>query len=63
MPDAASGTPLPPDTPPCRRPDPLGPLGLILILALLAGAYFVFPWLLRVISYQDCIASGRITGC
>ncbi|WP_158291996.1 hypothetical protein [Paracraurococcus ruber] len=52
-----------PDKPPRPRPDLVGPLGLLLILALLAGGYFGFPWLLRVFSYQDCIASGRITGC
>ncbi|MDO9707668.1 hypothetical protein [Paracraurococcus lichenis] len=50
------------DKPP-RRHDLIGPIGLLLILAILAGGYFLFPWLLSVISYQDCIASGRITGC
>ena len=48
---------------PRRGPDLVGVIGLALIVAVLAGAYFGFPWLLRVISYQDCIASGRITGC
>ena len=46
-----------------RGPDLVGIIGLALIVALLAGAYFGFPWLLGVMSYQDCIASGRITGC
>lgn len=52
-----------PDRQKPRAPDLVGVIGLALIVALLAGAYFGFPWLLRVISYQDCIASGRITGC
>src|SRR4051812_13789315 len=45
------------------RPGPGGIIGLAVILGVLAGAYFLFPVLQRSMSYQDCIASGRITGC
>jgi hypothetical protein len=41
----------------------VGIIGLALVLAVLAGGYFLFPWLLQAMSYQDCIASGRVTGC
>jgi len=54
------------DKKPRRRPDLIGILGLavvLAVLAVLAGSYFLFPWLQRSMSYQDCIASGRITGC
>src|SRR3954466_12865636 len=52
-----------PNRPKPRMPDLVGAIGLVLIVAVLAGAYYGFPWLMRVMSYQDCIASGRITGC
>ncbi|MCB4820952.1 hypothetical protein [Roseicella aerolata] len=52
-----------PDKQPRRRPDLVGLLGLAIILAVLLAGYVLFPWLLRAMSYQDCIASGRITGC
>ena len=52
-----------PDRPKPRVPDLVGVIGLALIIAVLAGGYYGFPWLLRVMNYQDCIASGRITGC
>ncbi len=51
-----------PDQPP-RRPDLLALIGLAVALAVMAGGYFVFPSLQRAMSYQDCIASGHITGC
>ena len=52
-----------PDRQKRRGPDLVGVIGLAIIVGILAGAYFGFPWLMRSISYQDCIASGRITGC
>jgi hypothetical protein len=52
-----------PDKQKRRGPDLVGIIGLALILGVLAGAYFLFPVLQRSMSYQDCIASGRITGC
>ncbi|NOG72025.1 hypothetical protein [Roseicella sp. DB1501] len=52
-----------PENEPRRRPDLIGLIGLAVILAVLGGAYLLFPWVQRTISYQDCIASGRITGC
>ena len=52
-----------PDRPKPRLPDLVGVIGLALIIAVLAGGYYGFPWLLRAMNYQDCIASGRITGC
>jgi hypothetical protein len=52
-----------PENEPRRRPDLVGLIGLAVILAVLGGAYLLFPWVQRTISYQDCIASGRITGC
>ena len=48
---------------PRRRPDLFAPIALAIILAVLAGGYFVFPWVQKAVGYQDCIASGRITGC
>ncbi|RAI58164.1 hypothetical protein DOO78_15655 [Roseicella frigidaeris] len=52
-----------PEKEPRRRPDLVGLIGLAVILAVLGGAYLLFPVVQRAISYQDCIASGRITGC
>lgn len=52
-----------PEKPDRPKPDLVGPLGLALILLLAIGAYVLFPRLQAVFSYQDCIASGRITGC
>ncbi|SDD84862.1 hypothetical protein SAMN04487779_101388 [Belnapia rosea] len=45
------------------RPDFLGFLALVAILAVMLGAYLVFPHLQAAMGYQDCIASGRVTGC
>ena len=52
-----------PDKTPRRRPDLVAFVGLALVLAVMLGGYFLFPRLQRAMSYQDCIASGRITGC
>ncbi|MCO6417121.1 hypothetical protein JYK14_13250 [Siccirubricoccus sp. KC 17139] len=49
--------------PPPPRRDLLPVIALIVILAVLGGGYLLFPALHRAMSYQDCIASGRITGC
>jgi len=51
-----------PDQPP-RRPDLLALIGLAVAVAVMVGGYFLFPILQRAMSYQDCIASGHITGC
>jgi hypothetical protein len=52
-----------PDGPRRRGPDLIGIIGLALVLGVMLGGYYLFPWLLRAMRYQDCIASGRITGC
>jgi hypothetical protein len=52
-----------PDRQKRRGPDLVGVIGLVAILGVLAAAYLLFPALQRSMSYQDCIASGRITGC
>lgn len=54
-----------PDNPPPSRSkgDLLALAAFALVLAVFAGGYFLFPWMLRTVSYSDCIASGRITGC
>jgi len=52
-----------PDKEPRRRPDLLPLIGLAVVLVVLGAGYLLFPWLHKVMSYQDCIASGRITGC
>ena len=52
-----------PDRQKRRGPDLVGIIGLTVILGVLAGGYFLFAVLMRSMSYQDCIASGRITGC
>ena len=36
---------------------------IFLVALVLVAGYLLFPWLHRAMSYQDCIASGRITGC
>ena len=46
-----------------QRRDYGGLIGLLVIVALLVGGYFLFPAVQRAMSYQDCIASGRVTGC
>jgi hypothetical protein len=35
----------------------------LVVVAILLGGYFLFPAIQRIIGYQDCIASGHITGC
>ncbi|WP_157033519.1 hypothetical protein [Belnapia moabensis] len=45
------------------RPDLIGLIALLLIVGVLVGGYFLFPHIQSVMGYQDCIASGRITGC
>jgi hypothetical protein len=52
-----------PDMPPRRRQELLPVIGLAVVLAVLVAGYLLFPRLHRALSYQDCIASGRITGC
>lgn len=52
-----------PDRPPRPRFDPFPLIALAVVLAVLAGGYLIFPWMQRAVGYQDCIASGRITGC
>ena len=59
--------PAPSETPPGERPrarpDYLG-MGLLAAVALVfLLIWWVFPWLHRIVSYGDCIGSGRITGC
>jgi hypothetical protein len=46
-----------------RRPDLLALIVLGVVLAVLVVGYFLFPYAQRVVWYQDCIASGRVTGC
>ena len=54
---------------PETQPPPRSTGGLLalvafaVVVAALAGGYFLFPWMLRSVGYADCIASGRITGC
>jgi hypothetical protein len=45
------------------RTDLIGLIALLLILAVLVGGYVLFPHVQSAMGYQDCIASGRITGC
>jgi len=45
------------------RPDLIGLIALLVILGVLVGGYFLFPYVQSAMGYQDCIASGRITGC
>lgn len=51
------------DPGPKPRPDLLSLIALAVILLVLVGGYLVFPWLQQVVGTQDCLASGRITGC
>ncbi|WP_160299749.1 hypothetical protein [Belnapia sp. F-4-1] len=46
-----------------QRPDLIGLIALGVIVAVMVGGYFLFPALQAAMGYQDCIASGRITGC
>jgi hypothetical protein len=46
-----------------NRPDLLPWVIIAAILACGFGLYHLFPVLWRAVAYQDCIASGRVTGC
>jgi hypothetical protein len=72
--DEASGTPPAPSAAPppagshgpVRRrhgPDYLGMGVLLGVVAAILAAWWVFPVLMRIVNYGDCIGSGRITGC
>lgn len=69
--DEAPGPPAPPAPPPvgaygpARRhgPDYLGMGVLLGVVAAIFAAWWVFPVLMRIVNYGDCIGSGRITGC
>ncbi|MDB5374163.1 MAG: hypothetical protein JWP04_2805 [Belnapia sp.] len=52
-----------PDRGPQPRPDLLALVAMAIILLVLVGGYLIFPWLQQLVGYQDCVASGRITGC
>jgi hypothetical protein len=52
-----------PALPKPARPDLVGLIALLLIVGVLVGGYFLFPAIQSAMGYQDCIASGRITGC
>lgn len=53
--------PMPPPQPPKRDLLPFAAFAVVFALAV--GGYFLFPWMQRTVSYSDCIASGRVTGC
>lgn len=39
-------------------------MGVLLgVVATILAAWWVFPILMRIVNYGDCIGSGRITGC
>lgn len=59
----APSLPRTPTLPKPARPDLIGLIALMLILGVLVGGYFLFPYVQAAMGYQDCIASGRITGC
>ena len=77
--DEAPGTPAassppsaPPSVPPpagahgpARRhgPDYLGMGVLLGVVAAILAIWWIFPALMRIVNYSDCIGSGRITGC
>jgi hypothetical protein len=46
-----------------NRPDLLPWIIMAGLVAAGFALYHLFPVLWRAISYQDCIASGRVTGC
>ena len=48
---------------PRARPDYLGMGLLAAVVLVIVALWWVFPWIQRIVSYQDCIATGRITGC
>ena len=49
--------------PPRSTADLLALVAFAVVVAVLVGGYFLFPWMARTLGYADCIASGRITGC
>jgi uncharacterized membrane protein len=51
------------EPPPRSTGGPLAFVAFAVVFVVLVGGYFLFPWMLRTMSYADCIASGRITGC
>ena len=69
--DEAPGPPAPPAPPPAgahgpaRRhgPDYLGMGVLLGVVAAILAIWWIFPALMRIVNYSDCIGSGRITGC
>ena len=70
-PAVPSPAPSPPAAPPARPhgparrhgPDYLGMGVLLGVVAAIFAAWWVFPVLMRIVNYGDCIGSGRITGC
>jgi hypothetical protein len=46
-----------------NRPDVLPWIIMAVIAASGFGLYHLFPILWRAMVYQDCIATGRVTGC
>ena len=51
-----------PDRPPprSRRPDFAPLIILVILLGLIAAGFYVFPAFKGMMTYQDCVASGRI---
>ena len=66
-----SPAPSPPAAPPARPhgparrhgPDYLGMGVLLGVVAAILAIWWIFPALMRIVNYSDCIGSGRITGC
>lgn len=52
-----------PKPPPERGPAVAAAIAMAVVALVLVGGYLLFPSLHRAMSYQDCIASGRVTGC
>ena len=70
-PAVPSPAPSPPAAPPARPhgparrhgPDYLGMGVLLGVVAAFLAIWWIFPALMRIVNYSDCIGSGRITGC
>ena len=70
-PAVPSPAPSPPAAPPARPhgparrqgPDYLGMGVLLGVVAAILAIWWIFPALMRIVNYSDCIGSGRITGC
>ncbi|MDU7522652.1 MAG: hypothetical protein E7K72_14885 [Roseomonas mucosa] len=70
-PAVPSPAPSPPAAPPARPHGPArrhGPdylcMGVLLgVVAAILAIWWIFPALMRIVNYSDCIGSGRITGC